>query len=952
MFAEYLSSTFRFRKTTVSLLLVLTYSIIGLLYIYDRNKYKYTLPGPDDWPQAPQLLDEAWLDLQHITKGFHPYFSRENDEVHDYLLERIQEVTASAHYASISDDAESKRSTVVKRSDRFNSSSTLGQVFYFESANILVKLEGQNPSLPGLLLSAHYDSVPTAHGATDDGKGIVSLLGLLNYYSQERPDRTLIFNFNDNEEFGLLGSEAFFSHKWSKLVQYVINLEGTGTGGRPVLFRTSDVSTAKIYQKAVKRAPFGNSIYQQGFYEGKVNSETDFLVYTDNGLRGFDIAFYKPRDFYHTVKDSIQYTSREALWSMFNMAWQITDYMAKIDELESDDLTPAVFFDINGTFFVAISARSIFRLNCLLLVIMPLITVLFDLVGRKKSRETRRFWNLWLRLPLSLIFSIILLRFTQKFVTTVNPFLISRDYLSPLFAFTAEFVLTNYFILSFFEYLSPTQDFKTVAFRELSILLWLSLLIATINLYKSDYRETGIYPLTFLYILISMGCSMGYICRAFKKYPTPNSLQATSDSVTTYGSQIQDEERQEQVEAQEGEQNDRDDGAEIQNESSEGTQLDERAPLLQTNSSNTSSKFERKGSLKDLVMHTLNYDWSIQFLITLPLAIFIAFNCADLILSALNQTIQEGTQATTNIWNLIFICSVLISIPLLPFSYKLNYIIAIAFSLIFSVSLMLSLLEAPFTEQAPLKVRFSQTVNLNNGSDAIVNIFGRKGGFISSMLQELPSIKENGKNIWCEDQGNGNEQCSYIGISPNAIDFTTKLKPHDMFSLEILKNDRNSSERSSYAPINAELKINVKENRACTLWFNSSSHVYSPVRQVTIFHDGEQNTTDVIKWSSGITELQLHKLDFEESYYHVGLQWLPKILATGPDGQEVNTEGVDALGVSVRCYWADYDSESIVGDEHKRKLPAYDELLEYSPLNITFSNREKGLLMISEHAEL
>lgn len=951
MFAEYLSSIFRFRKTTVSLLLVLTYSILGFLYIYDRNSYKHTLPGPDDWPQAPQLLDDAWLDLQHITKTFHPYFSRENDKVHDYLLERILEVTAPAHYASVSDDTENKLRTVVKRSDRRNSSSTIGQVFYFESANILVKLEGKNPALPGLLLSAHYDTVPTAHGATDDGKGVVSLLGLLNYYSQERPDRTLIFNFNDNEEFGLLGSEAFFSHKWSKLVQYVINLEGTGTGGRPVLFRTSDVSTAKIYQKAVKRAPFGNSIYQQGFYEGNVNSETDFLVYSNKGLRGFDIAFYKPRDLYHTIKDSIQYTSKEALWSMFHMAWQLTDYMAKIDDIESDDSTPAVYFDINGSFFVAVSAKSLFRLNCLLLVIMPLITILFDLFGKNKNKETRRFWNLWLRLPLSLIISIILLRFTQKFISTVNPFVISRDYLSPLFALTAEFILINYFILSFFEYLSPTQDFKTVAFRELTVLLWLSLLIATINLYRSDYRDTGVYPITFLYILISMGCIMGYICRAFKRHPADDSLYARSHTVTTYGSQVQDEEQQEHVETQTSAENDPDTSAEIQNENSEETQLDERAPLLQTNLSNTGPTFKQKQTLKDLVIHTLNYDWSIQFLIALPLATFIAFNSADLILSALNQTIQEGSQATTNIWNLIFIASVLVSIPLLPFSYKLNYVIAIGFYVIFSVSLILSLLEAPFTEQAPLKVRFSQTVNLNNGSDAIVNIFGRKGGFIPSMLQELPSIKENGKNIWCEDQGNGNEQCSYIGDSPNPADSTTMLKPRDMFSLEVLKNDRNSSERSSYAPINAEVKINVKENRACTLWFNSSSHVHSPVRQVTIFHDGEQNTTEVIKWSSGITELQLHKLNFEKPY-HIGLQWLPKILAANPEGQETDSSSVDALGVSIRCYWADYDTESIVEGEHRRKLPAYDELLEYSPLNMSFSNREKGLLIIAEHAEL
>src|SRR2546421_10562088 len=35
---------------------------------------------------------EAWLDLQELTKGFHPYNSRCNDEVRDWLLRRIEEI--------------------------------------------------------------------------------------------------------------------------------------------------------------------------------------------------------------------------------------------------------------------------------------------------------------------------------------------------------------------------------------------------------------------------------------------------------------------------------------------------------------------------------------------------------------------------------------------------------------------------------------------------------------------------------------------------------------------------------------------------------------------------------------------------------------------------------------------------------------------------------------------
>lgn len=94
--------------------------------------------------------------------------------------------------------------------DPFNESSRFSRVTYFESSNILVKLEGKNPEEEGLLLSAHFDSVPTGYGATDDGMGVVSLLANLKYHIKHRPNRTLIFNFNNNEEFGLLGASTYF----------------------------------------------------------------------------------------------------------------------------------------------------------------------------------------------------------------------------------------------------------------------------------------------------------------------------------------------------------------------------------------------------------------------------------------------------------------------------------------------------------------------------------------------------------------------------------------------------------------------------------------------------------------------------------------------------------------------------------------------------------------------
>ena len=81
---------------------------------------------------------------------------------------------------------------------------------YFEGTNILVKIGGLDSTLDSeaVLFSAHYDSVPTAPGVTDDGIGAVTLIQLVQYFVNRRPERTLIFNFNNGEEDGLNGAHA------------------------------------------------------------------------------------------------------------------------------------------------------------------------------------------------------------------------------------------------------------------------------------------------------------------------------------------------------------------------------------------------------------------------------------------------------------------------------------------------------------------------------------------------------------------------------------------------------------------------------------------------------------------------------------------------------------------------------------------------------------------------
>ena len=81
---------------------------------------------------------------------------------------------------------------------------------YFEGTNILVKIDGTSTATDrdGVLFSAHYDSVSTAPGSTDDGMGVATLLQLVQYFAKNRPSRTAVFNINNGEEDWLNGAHA------------------------------------------------------------------------------------------------------------------------------------------------------------------------------------------------------------------------------------------------------------------------------------------------------------------------------------------------------------------------------------------------------------------------------------------------------------------------------------------------------------------------------------------------------------------------------------------------------------------------------------------------------------------------------------------------------------------------------------------------------------------------
>ncbi|KAL7809510.1 hypothetical protein V8C26DRAFT_271371 [Trichoderma gracile] len=355
--------------------------VIPLIYVHE------TVPAAPSSHSLKQGLDldEAWLDLQLMTRQYHPYNSRANTEVREFLIKRSHEILErngvpykTEKTGGVIWDASLNTSVVTKTNDEPRAKrapgatifddrisnvtwtvdsllqSTKGgpktwQGYYFEGDNFYIYIHGQEDpegdwwtsqagaakysKSGGVLVNCHFDSVSTGYGATDDGMACVSMLQLLSYFTTEghQPKHGIVLLFNNAEEDGLLGARAFGYSPLLKFCHTFVNLEGAGAGGRAMLFRTTDLEAAKAYSKSPH--PFGSVVAANAFERGVIKSGTDFEVFApDFGQRGVDIAFYQPRARYHTEDDDARHTSVRSIWHMLSAALATAERFSELTD--------------------------------------------------------------------------------------------------------------------------------------------------------------------------------------------------------------------------------------------------------------------------------------------------------------------------------------------------------------------------------------------------------------------------------------------------------------------------------------------------------------------------------------------------------------------------------------------------------------------------------------------
>ncbi|KAI9217987.1 hypothetical protein BC828DRAFT_399919 [Blastocladiella britannica] len=316
----------------------------------------------------------ATAHLLKIAATEHALPSAANWDVRQYLLDQAQALASSAQGITRGVQVESPANqsawVAFKAQNEVSFSSfAVGAPQFIESSNVYIRIPGINEKATGdrsaVLLSAHFDSVPTAKGVGDDSMAIAALLEIARIAIQQPLTYSLVFNLNNGEELGLYGALAMVRHPWWKDVAAFINADSVCPTGRPLLYRSTSRELVSIYKQNVAY-PHASVIGQEAMAAGLIHSDTDYSVYSAYNVTGIDFAFYDHRAVYHTDLDAMNLYKPE---SMAHLGNDILGVLAGINATGVDHVRTApetknvAFMDFAGRSMLVATYSSLFAIG-------------------------------------------------------------------------------------------------------------------------------------------------------------------------------------------------------------------------------------------------------------------------------------------------------------------------------------------------------------------------------------------------------------------------------------------------------------------------------------------------------------------------------------------------------------------------------------------------------------
>jgi hypothetical protein len=207
---------------------------------------------------------------------------------------------------------------------------------------------------PAVLAAAHYDSVPAAPGAADDGLGIAVLLEAARVLRDQEHTRRIIFLISDGEEPGLIGAHSFATtDPLMEAVEALVNVEARGTRGPATFFESNQPNADAV--SAFSGAPRGIASSVMADVYALLPNSTDVSALTRDGLDVVNLALLDGVEDYHTPQDSLASLDQRSVQHAGDIALHTLQRFAS--SADRDATTEMVYTDIGS--FALLSAPRI-----------------------------------------------------------------------------------------------------------------------------------------------------------------------------------------------------------------------------------------------------------------------------------------------------------------------------------------------------------------------------------------------------------------------------------------------------------------------------------------------------------------------------------------------------------------------------------------------------------------
>ena len=891
-----------FTRGPVTVIVTLFYVAILTILIVIQT----TVPAAPKSPTPVRgiNLTEAWSDLQHLTAQYHPYNSHANDDVRKWLLDRVHEISANHSSVHIFDDTTCNITSSVPG----NNITRQGVTTYFESTNIIVYIRGKDDDKSkwwktgdrptkreAVLVNAHYDSVASGYGATDDGIGIISILQLLKYYLADgnQPDNGLVLLMNNGEEDFLNGARAFSQHPMSQVCGSFLNLEGAGAGGRATLFRGTDIGVTRAYGNVAH--PFGTVVTGDGFERGLVASQTDYVVFNGAmGLRGLDVAFFEARARYHTASDSTRHTNMDSLWHMLEAAISTTKSLTSgVDE--SDDA--GVWFDLFGMTFAVFQLSTLFALSVTVLVVAPIVLII-TLVFLSRDDKMYLFsssgkvhtptgddtvplsgWRGLFRFPIILLFACAAPVALAYLLFKENTFIAHSSEWAVWSMMISSFFFVAWFVSRVAEYARPSSLTRAYGMTWFFVAWWVLLVGATV--FETQLHVAGAYAVVFYFAAVFVATWTTYLELFSLPKKTEYCESTLDDSESTTARRPRDDTEAEPT---------------------------ERTGLLEGGPGRSSLRKYSRDEQHEDGHDRLEQEWSTsqwtwlwipQFVLLAPINLILIGQIALVSIAAIHQTGPDGSSMFV-VYLFMAVFTILLFSPVIPFIHRFTWHVPMFLLLVLIGTLIYNLIAFPFSSQNRLKIFFQQSIDLDTGLNNV--IFAGVDPYVRDAVAYIPSAAgvylEHSKVQRAGDVA----QYSWPGIAPNVE--AGKYKSWLTYNM------------TSLSAMSARFEVTSGMNsRACKLVFPLSH----PIKSVSVKGASEPDERFPAIPNKGSREVRLWSRTWNRTWT-ADIGWSGK---GGFDGKVV-------------CLWSDVNQVGVI--------PAYDEAMHYVPEWVAITKAGDGLV--------